>query len=461
MRASWVITTAFLSLSFALAKRTRMGRRKQPQVFPPDAGVAPLHYHIASYQNASLKNISAQSKIMLFDATRAYEPLLPTLLRDVILQQQKDGWSDAALSYFVGELQRVRMIKHKNLKNTVFEAGRYADKELATLFSDAAAYIGSQCLKKSADVSPTSCSRLSVAIFANNTNLSSLFCNVWQNITNERKGLRTNEKRFTHRGVTAPEGRHLWRTAQFGAARAAVCIVGVPRTLTRPEHSHFLRHNFLTAWGISTDVFTLLVRPDRRDEERAVTRILDEELFPLRRAWYDPTAPTGKVCGGGGHSGEDHHIAQLRQWAQCFKLVVDEENKKLVWLKEDPGGHGNVKLSRYSLVAKIRPDDFWFGPMLPFCVFDPLYVAYQSAQQHRFSDQFFVIPRQLADDWFSTIEEFKRQGWVNCRARRGHAASLHDPSSNKPNFPFETFLQDWFETSALKHGIKIHVKTTP
>ena len=76
--------------------------------------------------------------------------------------------------------------------------------------------------------------------------------------------------------------------------------------------------------------------------------------------------------------------------------------------------------------------------MLPYCALNPKFV-YQSAQFDRFSDQFFIVPRAVADSWFMAILEFQRQGWVNCmggkngaiKSTRGHTASLYDPHSNK------------------------------
>ena len=58
--------------------------------------------------------------------------------------------------------------------------------------------------------------------------------------------------------------------------------------------------------------------------------------------------------------------------------------------------------------------------MLPYCALNPKFV-YQSAQFDRFSDQFFIVPRAVADSWFMAILEFQRQGWVNCKGGKNGA----------------------------------------
>ena len=254
--------------------------------------------------------------------------------------------------------------------------------------------------------------------------------------------------------VVAPRGERLWRAPP----RAAVCMTGAPRSMTRPESYQALQRNFLSAWGADVHLFTLLTRPADAQKEKEITRVLDEHLRPTRRAWYDPLSSVGEVCGGRSIRQEDAKIAQLRQWAQCWKLIVDEEMEA----RRRPNGR------QYSIVAKLRPDDFWFGPMLPYCAFSPR-VAYQSAQFDRFSDQFFMVPRVIASKWFSIFRDFQRRNWINCKAgkhgaiksQRGHTASLYDPASNKPDFAFEVKLQELLVTAAHKQKVEVRLVSFP
>lgn len=103
-----------------------------------------------------------------------------------------------------------------------------------------------------------------------------------------------------------------------------------------------------------SDLFTLLLRPSERRHEDAVTRFVNDILRPTRQAWYDPASSEARVCP---HALEDHKVSQLRQWAQCFHLVVREE--------KDAGHRGSSALGgraprsrRYTVVAKVRPDDY-------------------------------------------------------------------------------------------------------
>jgi len=114
-----------------------------------------------------------------------------------------------------------------------------------------------------------------------------------------------------------------------------------------------------------------------------------------------------------------HDADQLRQWAQCYGLVVQAESKASV---------------QYSHVAKARPDDLWFGPTLPYCALAPAR-ALVSAQRMRFSDQFFLLPRRLAFDVFTMIVEMDRQGLISCYLpgrEKGWANATVGPGSDAP-----------------------------
>ena len=155
--------------------------------------------------------------------------------------------------------------------------------------------------------------------------------------------------------------------------------------------------------------------------------------------WYNDTSLhtyKGKKCR------DANHLRQLKQWARCLDLIeayerrfFDKHNSarhhanttagRRALTQVAPhqrGAHSKrlTKLGKLELVAKqnrlfdtiikIRPDDYWFGPMVPHCVLKsvsalgPGRTAYISRQKARWSDQFFILPRQMAQTFFRPLD---------------------------------------------------------
>ena len=113
-------------------------------------------------------------------------------------------------------------------------------------------------------------------------------------------------------------------------------------------------------------MFSVLVRPLGKEEESAVTQLLDALGVPVTNTWYNAKtlATRGKHmtlnC-----KHESHMVSQLSQWAQCMDSI--EKYEKTVRI-------------HFDAVVKVRPDDLFYGPMLPFCAFNfqQVYISKQS-----------------------------------------------------------------------------------
>jgi len=230
-----------------------------------------------------------------------------------------------------------------------------------------------------------------------------------------------------------PPPKRTWRTPP----RTAVCMVGAARTLTtRLDQSIGLRQRLLAGWGAAVDVFAVFAKPDSVVEQKIVEKSIDA-FRPIRWMWYDPRYLEDQLCtdvaakkGGAHGSGFPHttervHAAdQVKQWAQCYGMITQHENGEYGGAVTPEQGQGRnveglhelsntTKLLPYDVIIKVRPDDLWFGPMLPFCAFQNG-VAYITRQKERFSDQFFILPRILASNVFNMIFDFKARGLVHC-----------------------------------------------
>ena len=105
-----------------------------------------------------------------------------------------------------------------------------------------------------------------------------------------------------------------------------------------------------------------------------------------------------------------HEADQLIQWLQCRELIEAQESSSSPAIV---AGRSQHRL--YSHVAKLRPDDLFFGPMVPWCVLRPD-AAYFSRQQTRFSDQLFVAPRAFADELLGLALTLKARRKLGCSA---------------------------------------------
>jgi len=278
---------------------------------------------------------------------------------------------------------------------------------------------------------------------------------------------RPSPKSKTHIGEGSPVPK-LWRNQM---PKAAICLVGLPRTLlTRSDQSSGLRYNVLAPWSSGdADLFAVLSRGPERPEERpgddtvgryeaAVARAM-QELSPVEWAWYDDQQEVETLCDGNYQlkyrfNEKDknqiaglHKAAQARQWAQCFGMVEAHEAVK-------------GKRFRYDLVMKLRPDDLWFGPLPPLCSMAPN-VAIVSHQASRFSDQWFVLPRSMAKAVFTCIHEWAKEGSLKCRKipkEKGAAVMLLPGFSEGNRYSFH--FEDTFHSTLMKEARAKQIKVT-
>ena len=117
-------------------------------------------------------------------------------------------------------------------------------------------------------------------------------------------------------------------------------------------------------------------------------------------------------------------MAQVKQWKQCQMQVEEHEKERGM---------------KFTAVAKLRPDDHWYGPILPWCALDLGTTAYfamaaasekaqardntvtatatssDRASLRRWSDQFFVLPRSSASRVMRLYDDMMAKGEIFCK----------------------------------------------
>jgi len=199
-----------------------------------------------------------------------------------------------------------------------------------------------------------------------------------------------------------------------GTARIAICMVGVGQVLlTRPGHAASMRQNFINSYGgagsrdgeSSTsggpDVFVVLVKPDSKSDEARLQEQVMLHFEPVSFEWHNKSAGIDFLCHttsvhqypkipqGTKAVANEHHSNQLRQWAQCMDSIIKHEllmtSKRIrksnirVNHEREPIKKSLHDIFRYDIIIKARPDDIWFGPILPWCSFhrDIAYISRQ------------------------------------------------------------------------------------
>jgi hypothetical protein len=243
------------------------------------------------------------------------------------------------------------------------------------------------------------------------------------------------------------------QTSPFCAAtppKIAWCVVGGARTLSRPVVARSIRTNLFEAFGARSTVFALLKTTDNADkldwgvrpvdssaaELRDASRVLgvapshvrfvspaDEpspnEACSIRPEWF---GAAGKKRGI--KTWINSHLrgtlGQLSSWHQCFEMVEKAE--------------ANTG-EKFDLVAKVRPDTFWFQAVMPWCTFVNADSVHANAYWGDFlnktgqgggrttsavvdypPDQFFMLPRALAPRVFmGLLDEYNAcpTGYIN------------------------------------------------
>jgi hypothetical protein len=215
--------------------------------------------------------------------------------------------------------------------------------------------------------------------------------------------------------------------------KTAVCFVGVTRTMNRPDVSESFLYRFLAGWGLrSLSIFAVLVKNDSTSLHTDVYTQLSR-FNTVATEWYRDTLTEdakGHMCP------DNNEVKQLKQWSRCMTMVEAYEQKTS---------------TLFDAVVKIRPDDLWYGAMPPYCALNLKTNAYISRQQKRWSDQWFALPRNLAQDFFHAVRtglrpycHYQRKPLVNCSKVR---------KSGSP--PFEEMIFDFLKSQALKKDIHV------
>jgi hypothetical protein len=83
-------------------------------------------------------------------------------------------------------------------------------------------------------------------------------------------------------------------------------------------------------------------------------------------------------------------MMQLKQWSRCLRMIEEFENEE--------------NSTVFDFVVKARPDDLWYGAQVPYCALDYARTAYiGNSRERRISDQFFTMPRSLAQTFLSAV----------------------------------------------------------
>lgn len=215
--------------------------------------------------------------------------------------------------------------------------------------------------------------------------------------------------------------------------KTAVCLVGVPRTIIRPDVRESFLHRFLAGWGLrSLSLFAVLVDIDSGARHAEVFAQL-ARFNTVAAEWYlDTVTEDGK----GQRCPDNNEVKQLKQWSRCMTMIEAHEQKNNVL---------------FGAVVKIRPDDLWYGAMPPYCALNLKTNAYISRQQKRWSDQWFALPRSLAQVFLHAVQtgltpycDHQRKPFVN-NSKIRKAGSL----------PYEEMIFEFLKTQARKQ--KVHI----
>ena len=209
--------------------------------------------------------------------------------------------------------------------------------------------------------------------------------------------------------------------------RVAYCMAGHARTLYIPKNYHSLKYNVLDAFGADTKLFGYLkmddsvmdkVDPLRTEQDRKLKpkslhvtrRMLEPALQHLgftnltfANDQYPP--PLNKMCvwkpsrekGGSWGQYTARSVAQMISLGKCFNMIEHYENST-----------GKT----FDLVVRLRPDDFWIRPILPYCAFENLNTTSRFTAYGDWNDMFMMFPRSIASFVFKLNEEY-----YACRGR--------------------------------------------
>jgi hypothetical protein len=215
--------------------------------------------------------------------------------------------------------------------------------------------------------------------------------------------------------------------------KTAVCLVGVPRTMIRPDVRDSFLHRFLAGWGLrSLSVFAVLVDTGSGARHAEVFAQLSR-FNTVAAEWYRETVTEDKK---GQRCPDNNEVKQLKQWSRCMTMIEAREQKDNVL---------------FDAVVKIRPDDLWYGAMPPYCALNLKTNAYISRQQKRWSDQWFALPRNLAQVFMHAVQtgltpycDHQRKPFFN-NSKIRRSGSL----------PYEEMIFEFLKTQAMKQ--KVHI----
>jgi len=216
-------------------------------------------------------------------------------------------------------------------------------------------------------------------------------------------------------------------------SKTAVCFVGVTRTMNRPDVSESFLYRFLAGWGLrSLSLFAVLVKTDSTSQHADVYTQLSR-FNTIATEWYHDTLTEDAK---GNKCPDNNEVKQLKQWSRCMTMIEAHEQRTN---------------TLFDAVVKIRPDDLWYGAMPPYCTLNLKTNAYISRQQKRWSDQWFALPRNLAEVFFHAVRtglrpycHYQRRPLVNCSKVR---------KSGSP--PFEEMIFDFLKSQASKNNIHV------
>lgn len=218
--------------------------------------------------------------------------------------------------------------------------------------------------------------------------------------------------------------------------RVAFCMSGHARTMFLPKNYNSIRQNLLDAFGADTKVFGYLkwddssmikVDPMDAGQQRKkpasvqVTRenlepALKEMLFTNLTFANDPYPPklntklnfyeNGRYVNGryqapratpwGQYAARS--VAQLLSLRGCYSMVEQFERDTE---------------TRFDMVVRLRPDDFWMSAIPPYCAFDDLSKSSYMPMAGATTDVFFMLNREVANPVFALADTYyKRTGAV-------------------------------------------------
>ncbi len=265
-----------------------------------------------------------------------------------------------------------------------------------------------------------------------------------QHDTNYNSGyLRSFDFSFSLKNDTVTANRSDDVGSGSTALHTAVCLVGVPRTMTREIVLKSLRRRFLSGWGLNeVTVFVLLVN-DHYSASKM--KEVEHSLPGINIAWAKWLNGSHSFDQKYGCCADGRTMSQIKQWLLCGDAIQDFEA---------------TKKDSFKAVMKIRPDDLWYGPIVPHCAFLKNRIYASSHTDKKMSDQWWLVPREVLTDLMKGLRS-RFHGVCDTGGSIAGLRTSRPVQSGGENAQFELSVHDIFSEISERWHYKLSIELQP